>query len=108
LKKYRVPEAGVVLMEAKTGRLIAYASYVNEGEKFDVNARADAPGDTVFKVVTSAALIEKAGLTAATEQCYRGGKSRIMADELQDDEKRDKWCATLAMALGRSLNVVFG
>src|SRR5690606_642060 len=32
----------------------------------------------------------------------------ILADELRDDPERDKWCATLGIALGRSLNVVFG
>src|SRR4029079_7315366 len=41
------------------------------------------------------------------QQCYHGGKSRVMADELEDDPQKDKWCATLASALGRSLNVVF-
>src|SRR5262249_49086260 len=90
------------------GRLLAYASYVNEGEKFDFNARAEAPAASVFKVVTGAALIEKGGLNAGTEQCYRGGKSRLMPDELEDDPRRDKWCAALGIAMGRSLNVVFG
>ncbi|MEZ4222426.1 MAG: penicillin-binding transpeptidase domain-containing protein [Polyangiaceae bacterium] len=108
MKKYRVPEAGVVVADVKTGNLLAYASYVNEGAKFDVNARAEPPAASVFKVITSAALVEKAGLNHKTEQCYRGGRSRIMADELQEDPSRDKWCATLAMAMGRSLNVVFG
>ncbi len=108
LKKYRVPEGGVVLEEIKTGKLLAYASYVNEGEKFDFNARAEAPAASVFKVITGAALVEKGGLNAGTEQCYRGGKSRLMPDELEDDPRRDKWCATLGIAMGRSLNVVFG
>jgi penicillin-binding protein A len=103
-----VPESGVVALNPKTGELIAYASYVSEGEKFDVNARAEAPAASVFKVVTASALVEKGGLNEKTEQCYRGGKSAILADELQDDPERDKWCATLGIALGRSLNVVFG
>lgn len=108
MKKYRVPEAGVVALDPKTGKVLAYASHVAEGEKFDVNARAEAPAASVFKVVTGAALVEKGGLTHATEQCYRGGHSMILADELRDDPQRDKWCATLGIAMGRSLNVVFG
>ncbi|HWZ88938.1 MAG TPA: penicillin-binding transpeptidase domain-containing protein [Polyangiaceae bacterium] len=107
MQKFRIPESGVVMLEVKTGRVLAYASYVNANDKFDVNARAEAPAASVFKVVTSAALIERAGLNAETEQCYHGGKSRISPDELIDDPVRDKWCATMAMALGRSLNVVF-
>lgn len=108
MQKYRMPESGVVVMEVKTGKLLAYASYVNEGEAFDVNVRAEAPAASVFKVITGSALVEKAGLTADTEQCYNGGKSRILPDELVDDPRRDKWCATVAIAMGRSLNVVFG
>lgn len=108
MKRYRVPEGGVVVIEVSTGKLLAYASQVSSGEKFDVNLRAEAPAASIFKVVTGAALVEKAGLNDKTEQCYRGGKSRIEPDELQDDPARDKWCATLAMAMGRSLNVVFG
>jgi cell division protein FtsI/penicillin-binding protein 2 len=108
MQRYRIPEAGTVLMEVKTGKLLAYASYVAEGEPFDVNVRAGAPAASVFKVVTGAALIEKAGLNAETEQCYHGGKSRILPDELVDDPRRDRWCATIAIAMGRSLNVVFG
>lgn len=107
MAKYRIPEGGVVVMEVKTGRVLAYASYVNEGEAFDVNARAEAPAASVFKVITGSALVEKAGLNSETEQCYNGGKSRILPDELIDDPRRDKWCATLAIAMGRSLNVVF-
>ncbi len=64
MQRYRVPEAGTVLMEVKTGKILAYASYVAEGEPFDVNVRAGAPAASVFKVVTGAALIEKAGLNA--------------------------------------------
>lgn len=108
MQKYRIPEGGVVVMDVKTGKLLAYASYVNEGEAFDVNTRAEAPAASVFKVITGSALVEKAGLNSESEQCYNGGKSRILPDELIDDPRRDKWCATLAIAMGRSLNVVFG
>jgi cell division protein FtsI/penicillin-binding protein 2 len=108
MQKYRLPEGGVVVIDVKTGKLLAYASYVNEGEAFDVNVRAGAPAASVFKVITGSALVEKAGLNSETEQCYHGGKSRILPDELVDDARRDKWCATLGIAMGRSLNVVFG
>jgi penicillin-binding protein A len=108
MQKYRMPESGVVVMDVKTGKLLAYASYVKEGEAFDVNVRAEAPAASVFKVITGAALVEKGGLNSESEQCYHGGKSRILPDELVDDPRRDKWCATVAIAMGRSLNVVFG
>lgn len=108
MQRYQVPVTGAVLMDVKTGKILVYASRVGVGKPYDVNVRALAPAASVFKVVTSAALIESAGLSGSTEQCYRGGKSQILPEELLDDPKRDKWCSTLGMALGRSINVVFG
>ena len=107
LERYDVPEGGVVLMNVKNGALLVYASHVRNGEAFDVNARAEAPAASIFKLVTAAALLEKPGIGAQTEQCYRGGLSRIQADELRDDPALDRWCASLAMAMGKSINVVF-
>ena len=107
MQRYRVPEAGTVMIDVKTGKVLAYASYVADGEPFDVNTRARAPAASVFKVITGAALVERAGLHSETEQCYHGGKSRIQPDELEDNPRRDRWCATVAIAMGRSLNVVF-
>jgi peptidoglycan glycosyltransferase len=107
MKRYAIPEAGVVLMDVRTGALIVYASQVSHGEPFDVNLSAEAPAASVFKIVTAASLLETAGVTAETEQCYRGGQSRISASELQEDPTLDHWCASLAVAMGRSINVVF-
>lgn len=106
MKRYRTPEAGVVLMDVASGEVLVYASHLNKGPSFDVNARAEAPAASIFKVVTGSALVEQ-GLKADTEQCYHGGRSRISIGELEDDPVRDKWCASLASAMGRSLNVVF-
>jgi cell division protein FtsI/penicillin-binding protein 2 len=108
MRRYRMPEAGTVLMDVRTGRILAYSSFVKDGEPFDVNTRAQAPAASVFKVITSAALVERANLNAETKQCYHGGRSRISKDELREDPAKDKWCVTLGEALGRSLNVVFG
>lgn len=108
MRRFRLPESGSVMMDVKTGKLLVYASYVKDGTIYDVNARAAAPAASVFKIVTGAALVERANLNANTRQCYRGGRSRISADELREDPAKDKWCATLGEAMGRSLNVVFG
>lgn len=108
MKRHDLPEAGVVLMDVKTGNVLVYASHVQAGEPFDVNLRSEAPAASIFKIVTAAALLENANVTAQTEQCYRGGQSRIAASELEEDPSRDRWCASLAMAMGRSINVVFG
>ncbi|MFT3774039.1 MAG: penicillin-binding transpeptidase domain-containing protein [Minicystis sp.] len=47
------------------------------------------------------------GFGPNTKQCYSGGEHQLKAIDLVDDKKRDKWCATMTQAMGRSLNTVF-
>lgn len=107
LKAGHVPEGAVVMTDVKTGRVLAWASYVDDGPQRDIASEATAPTASVFKIVTGTALVELAGLGPTTRQCYSGGEHNIRAIDLVDDKKRDKWCATLSEAMGRSLNTVF-
>jgi penicillin-binding protein A len=106
LRNGQVPEGAVVMTDIRTGRVLVWASYVNEGPLHDVAAEATAPSASVFKVVTGTALIE-AGLTPNTKQCYSGGEHSIRPADLVENKRRDKYCATLAQAMGRSINTVF-
>ena len=102
-----VPEGAVVVIDVATGRVLAYASHVESSPRRDLCVEATAPSASVFKIVTAAALVEDAHLGTDTKQCYSGGEQRINAVDLVDDPRRDKACATLASALGRSINTVF-
>jgi|HubBroStandDraft_6_1064221.scaffolds.fasta_scaffold26905_2 peptidoglycan glycosyltransferase len=104
---HHFPEAAVVLMDVATGRLLVYASHVDRQPPRDLCIEATAPSASVFKIVTAAALVEDAHLGPDTKQCYGGGEQRISAIDLVDDPQRDKWCTTLAGAMGRSVNAVF-
>jgi penicillin-binding protein A len=106
LRGGHVPEGAIVMTEVKTGKVLAWASVVEDGPARDVAAEATAPSASVFKIVTATALVE-AGLGPNTRQCYSGGEHAIRASDLVDDKKRDKWCATMTQAMGRSLNTVF-
>ncbi len=102
-----LPEGAVVLLDVESGRVLAYASHVDKGPPRDLCAEASAPSASVFKIVTAAALVEDAHLGPETRECYSGGESRISANDLVEDPQRDRWCATLAGAMGRSINTVF-
>jgi len=106
LRRGEVYEAAVVMTEVKTGRILVWASY-NHGRPRDLASAPIGPSASLFKIVTGAALVE-AGVPLNQKHCYRGGRSGITARLLEPDERRDKYCATLGMAMGRSLNVVFG
>lgn len=106
LREGHVPEGAIVMTDIKTGRVLVWASYVMDGSMHDVASEATAPSASVFKVVTGSALLE-AGLPATYKQCYSGGEHNIKASDLVENKKRDKWCATMGQAMGRSINSVF-
>jgi penicillin-binding protein A len=107
LTAYAIPESSIVMMDPATGHVLAYASHIEGKPNRDLNVEATAPAASVFKVVTGTALVDVAQLTPETNQCYTGGEQRINAADLENDPAKDKYCATLAGAMGRSLNTVF-
>ena len=114
MQMHHLPEASIVLIDVATGHVLAYASHLEKGaekggavEKRDLCSEATAPAASVFKIVTGAALIENAGLSPDTKQCYSGGEQKILPSDLEDDPARDRWCTTLSGAMGHSTNAVF-
>ncbi len=106
-RKLGIPSGAFVLMDLKSGRLAVYASKTARGPAQDLCAAADQPAASVFKIVTATALVDWARLGPDTKQCYRGGLHAVTRSDLEENPKRDKWCATMAEAMGRSLNTVF-
>jgi membrane peptidoglycan carboxypeptidase len=107
MSMHHVPEASVVLMDVQTGKVLVYASHIEKGPARDLCVEATAPAASVFKLVTASSLVEHAGVTPDQRECYSGGEQRIMEKDLTPDPKRDRWCTTVAGALGRSINTVF-
>jgi penicillin-binding protein A len=107
LRALDAPQAAVVLLETATGRALVWADHEQKDSEGDPCVQAGAPAASVFKIVTAAALLEQAGLRPETKQCYSGGETRLLPVDLVDDPKRDRWCATMSEAMGRSLNAVF-
>ncbi len=106
LRGGHVPEGAIVMTDVHTGKVLVWASVVEDGPARDVAAEATAPSASVFKIVTGTTLVEN-GVGPSTKQCYSGGEHQLRAADLVDDKRRDKWCATMTQAMGRSLNTVF-
>lgn len=105
--RYDVPVGGVVAIEPKSGRVLAYVGYrAGKGDSPDVLTDPDPPSASVFKIVTASALLD-AGVKSSTSVCYGGGMRNLVQADLVDDPKRDRWCQTLADALGYSINAIF-
>jgi cell division protein FtsI/penicillin-binding protein 2 len=106
LERHQLDEAAVVALDAATGEVLAYASRARGGR--DMAREATAPAASVFKIVTGAALVERAGLGPDTRECYAGGgEQRIVASDLVQDSLRDRYCVSLGTAMGKSTNAVF-
>jgi penicillin-binding protein A len=107
LSDYRVPWAAVVLLEPSTGRVLAMAEHSQrEPGRRGLSLEARAPAASVFKIVTSSALLHR-GFEPDAEVCYHGGTHRVQRGLLADDPRRDRRCLSLSSALGKSANVVF-
>jgi cell division protein FtsI/penicillin-binding protein 2 len=106
LRGGHVPEGAIVMTDVKTGKVLVWANMVEDGPMRDIASEATAPSASVFKIITGTALVEQ-GLGPSTKQCYSGGEHALKAIDMVDDKKRDKWCATMTQAMGRSLNTVF-
>lgn len=106
-RKYDVPAGGLVAIEPRTGRVLAYVGYeAGKGDSVDVVTDPTPPAASVFKIITASALLD-AGVKPSTLVCYGGGMRGLVPADLVDSPKRDRWCATLADALGYSINAVF-
>ena len=106
VRQHRLPEATIVMMDPDTGAILAYVSHGPSHR--DLAVEATAPSASVFKMVTATALVEKEGIGPDTRACFpRSAGQRIVASDLIVDPLRDKWCESVATAMGKSENAVF-
>jgi cell division protein FtsI/penicillin-binding protein 2 len=105
--RYEVPAGGLVAIDPRTGHVLAYVGYeAGKGDSARVVTDPGPPAASIFKIITASALLD-AGVKSSTSVCYGGGMRGLVAADLVDSPKRDRWCATMADALGYSINAVF-
>jgi penicillin-binding protein A len=106
LKEAKAPYASIVVLSVD-GRVLAMAGASRREPNLTAASLATrpwAPSASVFKIVTSAALLD-AGVRPDTKVCYHGGTSSVEPDNLVDN-KRDRDCASLAYGVARSQNAI--
>lgn len=100
-------EAGAIVIDVRTGRILAWASVDPAGR--DMVSQPYAPPASIFKIVTAAALVERAHVPLEARQCYVGGeRSARLADLRPNGAGPGVKCETLYTALGYSRNLVVG
>jgi len=109
LKRRGVAYSAVVIIDAKSGAVKVFAENKEKDDPASTGhwlTGTRAPAASVFKIVTTAALLE-AGVSADAKTCFHGGGRGISNWHLKDRPKFDKRCQTLTEALAHSSNVVF-
>jgi len=107
---YHPDYAAFVAIDAKTGRVIAMASYSNSEEHVgNLTIQPTFPAASVFKIVTAAAAIELNKVNANTVIPYNGKSSSLYKRNVLR-HKSNKWTRrpTLREAFAKSVNSVFG
>lgn len=109
--KYDVPVGAAVAIEAATGRVVAFVSRSRAPAERPAALDASFPSASVFKLVTTAALIEDGRLDGTARVCYRAasGTRRLSAKDIEEElveGTEGVACDSLADGVAKSLNPV--
>ncbi|MBR58846.1 MAG: hypothetical protein CMH54_12605 [Myxococcales bacterium] len=106
LRSKPVLAAAYVAIDIETGEIRAIISHDATSDRVSDEAfKARAPAASIFKIVTSASLIQR-GLHANSQVCSHGGSSGVEKEHLRDSAKHDR-CETLRDAFAHSRNSAF-
>ena len=102
LDESRAPGGAIVVSDVRTGRILAWAS---RGPG-DWVKEASTSSASVFKIATTAALLDRRKVSLSTRQCFSDTEHGIDEVDLVDSP-RDIGCAPFGDALGLSINGIF-
>lgn len=107
-RRFDPPFGAFAAVEPGTGRVVAMVGYRRGGESDPGLAlRAIYPAASLIKVITASAAIEKGGVDPDSDISYCGGIYSVSRRANHMPEGRGD-CMTLAEAIAKSANVVFG
>lgn len=110
LKRYKPDYGAVFMMDASTGRVLAFTSYQrNSDTPVNLVSRASYPTASVFKIVTATAAIDRAGVSPSHTIRFNGGNYTLYRKNVMSD-RINRWTRTITLrdAFARSYNTAFG
>ncbi|MDZ4185802.1 MAG: penicillin-binding transpeptidase domain-containing protein [Desulfuromonadales bacterium] len=99
---------GIVVMEGKSGRVLALAGFDRIDALANPCLRSQFPAASIFKIVTAVTAMDHCGYSSNTPMHYNGAKHTLYKRQLTD--KVDRYTTTIPLreAFADSINPVFG
>ena len=110
LARARPVRGAAIMVDTRSGKVLVFDRYVRHGTApLSLLTQASAPAASLFKLVTTAALLAKTPVSPSTRVCTRGGEAGIGRRHLQPPprELAEQLCAPFWQALGHSRNAVY-
>ena len=99
---------GIVVMEGKSGRVLALAGFDHTDAFGNPCLRSQFPAASIFKIVTATTAIDHCGYSADSPMQYNGPKHTLYRRQLTDKVNRYTTTIPLREAFADSINPVFG
>jgi len=109
MQDFKVPYATLVAIEPKTGKILAVAAHSAVQPGWDKDACYKLyPMASLFKIVTASAALEEKKVTAETPFAFNGRLTSESPKNWELRRGRGNQQMSLALAMGKSVNPVFG
>ncbi len=105
VRSSNAPHVAAVVMDPKTGRILAVAD--KSSSIPELSLHAGFPAASLFKLVTTSAALEEGFIEPDSLIKFRGGTYTLDKWNYKPDPRRDKYAMTVMEALGKSCNPVF-
>ncbi|MCO6432589.1 MAG: hypothetical protein J5J00_17185 [Deltaproteobacteria bacterium] len=106
VRKADAPHVAIVAMDPDSGKILAIAEKSNSIKNLSLHSGF--PAASLFKIITTAAALEKTTIEPSSVIKFRGGTYTLNKWNYAPDKRKDKRAMTVYEALGRSCNAVFG
>lgn len=105
IKGVKSPHVAIVALQPHTGRILGISGKSNS---LTSPTHSGFPAASLFKILTAAAAIYDNNVTPETIVKFRGGNYTLNKYNFQPNQKYDKRAMSIADAMGKSCNPVFG
>ena len=99
---------GIVVMEPKSGRILAMAGFDKTHPGANPCLRSTFPAASLFKIVTAAAAVDQCGYSGKTLVRFNGYKHTLYKNQLKEVNNRYTHTISFGASFAQSINPVFG